>query len=304
MAENVIKIDSHRAKAGALNTRSSKARPQAKSAQLEQAEQTPRAKKQKAKSEKRRKSIEARKDTLIVHRLNKSFKQRPVVRDISFSLDRGEALGLLGPNGAGKTTVFYMITGIIRPDSGHIWLGGKNVTHKPVYRRARAGLSYLPQEASIFRGLSVEKNLRAVLEACVRGRDRIEARLEELLAEFSIGHLRRTPAVALSGGERRRVEIARALARSPNFILLDEPFAGIDPIALDDIRSLVAQLKKRGMGVLITDHNARETLDLVDRALVIHDGAILAEGQPSEIVGDKAVRRLYLGDGFDWRGSS
>ena len=295
MAENVIKIDQHRSKASARQKPAD-----------DPAVKSPRAKngKNKVRDKKKQRQMGIRKDALIVHRLNKSFKRRPVVSNISFSLDRGEALGLLGSNGAGKTTVFYMITGLIRPDSGDIWLGGKNVTHKPVYRRARAGLSYLPQETSIFRGMNVEQNLRAVLEACVRGRDRIEARLEELLAEFSISHLRRTPAIALSGGERRRVEIARALARAPDFILLDEPFAGIDPIALDDVRSLVGQLKKRGIGVLITDHNARETLDLVDRALVIHDGVILTEGTPSEIVGDKAVRRLYLGDGFDWHSQS
>ena len=296
MAENVIKIDRHRSKASAL--------PKPADDPLVKVPRSKNGTNKKASDKKKHKQMGIRKDALIVHRLSKSFKRRPVVSNISFSLDRGEALGLLGSNGAGKTTVFYMITGLIRPDSGDIWLGGKNVTHKPVYRRARAGLSYLPQETSIFRGMNVEQNLRAVLEACVRGRDRIEARLEELLAEFSISHLRRTSAVALSGGERRRVEIARALARSPDFILLDEPFAGIDPIALDDVRSLVGQLKKRGMGVLITDHNARETLDLVDRALVIHDGVILTEGTPSEIVGDKAVRRLYLGDGFDWRSQS
>ena len=248
------------------------------------------------------KKIKARADALVVHRLSKSFKKRIVVRDISFSLDRGEALGLLGPNGAGKTTIFYMVTGLIRPDSGDIWLNGDNITHRPIYRRARAGISYLPQEASIFRGLSVENNLRAVLQACLSGRDQIESKLEELLAEFSISHLRRMSSLALSGGERRRVEIARALARSPNFILLDEPFAGIDPIALDDLHVLVGHLKKRGMGVLITDHNVRETLELVDRALVIHEGKLLAEGEPEAIVGNQSVRRLYLGDGFYWRG--
>ena len=274
MSEKIIKIDTHRRH----------------------------AKKTGAGAEKKRKPIKtARADALVVHRLNKSFKRRKAVSDISFSLDQGEVLGLLGPNGAGKTTIFYMIVGLIRPDSGDIWLGGRNMTHRPIYRRARAGLSYLPQEASIFRGLSVEKNLRAVLEACLSGRDRIESRLEELLAEFSISHLRRTPAMALSGGERRRVEIARALAGAPNFILLDEPFAGIDPIALDDLHILIGHLKKRGIGVLITDHNVRETLDLVDRAIVIHNGDMLTEGVPADIVGNKAVRRLYLGDGFNWR---
>lgn len=243
----------------------------------------------------------ARAEALVVHRLNKSFKKKKVVQDISFSLDRGEVLGLLGPNGAGKTTTFYMITGLIRPDSGNIWLDGENITHKPIYRRARSGLSYLPQEASIFRGLTVEQNLRAVLEAYLPRRDQVESKLDELLAEFSISHLRRIPAPALSGGERRRVEIARALVREPNFILLDEPFAGIDPIALGDLHSLIGQLKKRGMGVLITDHNAREMLEMVDRAIVIHNGAVLAEGGPADIVANKNVRRLYLGDGFSWR---
>ncbi len=243
----------------------------------------------------------ARANALVVHRLNKSFKKKKVVHDISFSLDRGEVLGLLGPNGAGKTTIFYMITGLLRPDSGHIWLSGENITHRPIYRRARSGLSYLPQEASIFRGLTVEQNLRAVLEAYLPHRDQVESKLDELLAEFSISHLRRVPAPALSGGERRRVEIARALVREPNFILLDEPFAGIDPIALGDLHLLINQLKKRNMGVLITDHNAREMLEMVDRAIVIHNGTILAEGIPADIVANKNVRRLYLGDGFSWR---
>ena len=245
--------------------------------------------------------VSARANALVVHRLNKSFKKKKVVHDISFSLDRGEILGILGPNGSGKTTTFYMITGLLRPDSGSIWLDKENITHRPIYRRARFGLSYLPQETSIFRGLTVEQNLRAILEIYLPRRDQVEDKLDELLAEFSISHLRRVPAPALSGGERRRVEIARALVREPNFILLDEPFAGIDPIALDDLYSLIAQLKKRNMGVLITDHNAREMLEMVDRAIVIHNGTILAEGAPSDIVTNKNVRRLYLGDGFSWR---
>ena len=235
---------------------------------------------------------------LIVDKIGKSFRRRPVVRGVSFSVQRGEAFGLLGPNGAGKTTTFYMITGLVSPDYGTITLDGRNVTGLPMYRRARLGIGYLPQEASIFRGLSVEENIRAVLEVVEPDRDRREADLDDLLAEFSITHLRRTPAIALSGGERRRVEIARALATQPSFMLLDEPFAGIDPIAIGDIRDLVAHLKDRGIGVLITDHNVRETLELIDRAVIIHDGMVLMEGEPSDIVGNEDVRRLYLGDRF------
>ena len=235
---------------------------------------------------------------LSVSKIGKSFHRRPVVRGVSFSVDRGEAVGLLGPNGAGKTTVFYMITGLISPDYGAIALDGHDITDLPMYRRARMGIGYLPQEASIFRGLTVEQNIRAVLEVVESDRDRREATLDDLLAEFSITHLRRTPSIALSGGERRRVEIARALATQPSFMLLDEPFAGIDPIAIGDIRDLVAHLKDRGIGVLITDHNVRETLELIDRAVIIHDGHVLMEGEPSEIVGNEDVRRLYLGDRF------
>ena len=237
-------------------------------------------------------------DGLVVDKIGKSFRRRPVVRGVSFAVQRGEAVGLLGPNGAGKTTTFYMITGLISPDYGSIGLDRRNVTDLPMYRRARLGIGYLPQEASIFRGLSVEENIRAVLEVIEPDRDRREAQLDDLLAEFSITHLRRTPSIALSGGERRRVEIARALATQPSFMLLDEPFAGIDPIAIGDIRDLVAHLKDRGIGVLITDHNVRETLELIDRAVIIHDGQVLMEGQPSEIVGNEDVRRLYLGDRF------
>ncbi|MFT6508655.1 MAG: lipopolysaccharide export system ATP-binding protein [Parvibaculaceae bacterium] len=235
---------------------------------------------------------------LVVGKIGKGYRRRPVVRGVSFNVQRGEAVGLLGPNGAGKTTVFYMITGLIAPDYGTVELDGVNVTNLPMYRRARMGIGYLPQEASIFRGLTVEENIRAVLEVIEKDRDRREQMLDDLLAEFSITHLRRTPSIALSGGERRRVEIARALATQPSFMLLDEPFAGIDPIAIGDIRDLVSHLKDRGIGVLITDHNVRETLELIDRAIIIHDGTVLMEGQPSEIVGNEDVRRLYLGDRF------
>ncbi|PWC56756.1 LPS export ABC transporter ATP-binding protein [Azospirillum sp. TSO22-1] len=237
-------------------------------------------------------------DGLVARNLGKTFKKRPVVRDVSVSVQRGEAVGLLGPNGAGKTTCFYMITGLITADVGTILLDGQDITALPMYRRARLGIGYLPQEASIFRGLSVENNIRAVLEVVEPNRDAREAMLDELLAEFSITHLRRAPALALSGGERRRVEIARALASQPHFILLDEPLAGIDPIAVGDIRELVSHLRDRGIGVLITDHNVRETLDLVDRAYILHDGVVLMEGEPAEIVAHEDVRRVYLGDRF------
>jgi len=235
---------------------------------------------------------------LIATNLGKSFKQRPVLRDVCVSVQRGEAVGLLGPNGAGKTTCFYIITGLISADVGTIELDDQNITELPMYRRARLGIGYLPQEASIFRGLSVENNIRAVLEVVEPAQDAREAMLDELLAEFRISHLRRAPALALSGGERRRVEIARALAAQPHFMLLDEPLAGIDPIAVADIRDLVAHLKDRGIGVLITDHNARATLDLVDRAYVIHAGEVLKEGRARDIERDPAVRELYLGDDF------
>jgi lipopolysaccharide export system ATP-binding protein len=235
---------------------------------------------------------------LSAKRIGKSFRKRPVVRGVNLHLQRGEIVGLLGPNGAGKTTCFYMIIGLIPLDYGTIELDGHDISDLPMYRRARLGIGYLPQEASIFRGLSVQDNIRAVLEVVEPVRERREAMLDDLLAEFAITHLRRAPAVALSGGERRRVEIARALATRPSFILLDEPFAGIDPIAVGDIRELVVHLKDRGIGVLITDHNVRETLDLIDRAYIIHDGQVLTEGTPSEIVGNTEVRRVYLGERF------
>ena len=235
---------------------------------------------------------------LVAENIGKRFDKRPVVRSVSLAIERGEVVGLLGPNGAGKTTCFYLIIGLIAPDYGSIVLDGNNITDLPMYRRARLGISYLPQEASIFRGLTVESNIRAVLEVVEKSRDRREAMLDALLAEFSITHLRRTPALALSGGERRRVEIARALASRPNFVLLDEPLAGIDPIAVNDIRDLVTHLKDRGIGVIITDHNVRETLDVIDRAYIIHDGMVLMEGSPADIVGNEDVRRVYLGDRF------
>lgn len=235
---------------------------------------------------------------LVARGIGKAFRRRPVVRNVSLQVRRGEAVGLLGPNGAGKTTCFYMITGLIPADSGVIELDGRDVTALPMYRRARLGLGYLPQEASIFRGLSVEENILAVLELTVKDRERRQTRLDQLLAEFSISHLRRAPAQALSGGERRRVEIARCLASDPSYVLLDEPFAGVDPIAVGDIRELVSHLRDRGLGVLITDHNVRETLGIIDRAYILHDGQVLMSGAPGEVVADANVRRVYLGEGF------
>ncbi len=230
--------------------------------------------------------------------LSKAYKQRPVVRDVSLSVQRGEAVGLLGPNGAGKTTLFYMITGLIAADAGTIRLDGADITALPMFQRARLGIGYLPQESSVFRGLTVEENLRSVLELHEPDKAKRTSLLRELFDEFSISHIRHSSAVALSGGERRRVEIARALAANPEFILLDEPFAGIDPIAIGDIRKLVRQLTARGLGVLITDHNVRETLDIIDRALIIHEGHVLTEGTPTEIVNNADVRRYYLGADF------
>ncbi len=230
--------------------------------------------------------------------VGKTYRKRPVVRNVSVTLRRGEAVGLLGPNGAGKTTTFYMIIGLIRPDTGAIALDGADITLLPMYRRARLGIGYLPQEASVFRGLNVEQNVMAALEVVEPDADRRDMMLDELLAEFGISHLRRTPALALSGGERRRVEIARALATQPAYILLDEPLAGIDPIAVGEIRDLVSHLKHRGIGVLITDHNVRETLEIIDRAYIMHDGEVLMEGAPDEVVAHADVRRVYLGERF------
>ncbi len=235
---------------------------------------------------------------LSIFHLSKSYKKRPVLRDVSLNINRGEAVALLGPNGAGKTTCFHIITGLIKPDGGSIFLDGQDITTLPMYRRARKGVGYLPQEASIFRGLSVEENLRAVIELQDLKKDDQEAMLEGLLAEFGVEHLRRTPSLALSGGERRRVEIARALAARPDFVLLDEPLAGVDPIAVNDIRNLIAQLKTRDIGVLITDHNVRDCLGIVDRAFILHDGRVLMDGTPEDIVENEDVRRVYLGEGF------
>ena len=235
---------------------------------------------------------------LFINHLKKAYKTRRVVEDVGLTVRRGEAVGLLGPNGAGKTTVFYMITGLVRPDAGSIELDGTDVTNLPMYRRARLGIGYLPQEASIFRGLSVEDNIRAVLEIAEKDKRKRERELDALLEEFDLTRLRKAPSIALSGGERRRCEIARALANRPSFMLLDEPFAGIDPIAVGDIRVLVQHLKRRGIGVLITDHNVRETLGLIDRAYIIHSGHVLTQGTPEEIVENDDVRRLYLGADF------
>lgn len=235
---------------------------------------------------------------LHVRNLRKSYKKRPVIRDVTLSLARGEVVALLGPNGSGKTTCFYSIAGLVTPEGGQVVIDGKDVTALPMYRRARLGVGYLPQEMSIFRGLSVEDNILAVLEIRERDSHKRRERLEELLSEFSITHLRRAPALALSGGERRRVEIARCLAAEPSYLLLDEPFAGVDPIAVGEIRHLVQDLKSRGLGVLITDHNVRETLEIVDRAYILHDGHVLMSGTTEEIVQDETVRRVYLGQNF------
>ena len=235
---------------------------------------------------------------LEVRSIAKSYDRRAVLHDVSLHVERGEVVGLLGPNGAGKTTSFYSVMGLVRPDAGRIYLDGRDITNLPMYRRAILGLGYLPQETSIFRGLSVEQNIRAVLEVAEPDREAREARLEQLLREFGLTHLRESPAMALSGGERRRCEIARSLAAEPSIMLLDEPFAGIDPISISDIRDLVCELKQRDIGVLITDHNVRETLDIVDRACIIYDGQVLFEGTPQALVADDNVRRLYLGESF------
>ncbi len=235
---------------------------------------------------------------LFVDNIGKSFRGRAVVKGVTLKLSRGEILGLLGPNGAGKTTCFYMITGLITADYGAIYLDGEDVTAQPMYQRARLGVGYLPQETSIFRGMSVEQNVMAVVELHVTDRDAARERVDRLLDELRIAHLRKAPATALSGGERRRCEIARALASEPAFMLLDEPFAGIDPLAVDDIREVIRYLKDQGIGVLITDHNVRETLDMVERAAIIHAGEVLFEGAPEAILADPEVRRVYLGDRF------
>lgn len=236
---------------------------------------------------------------LFVDTIGKSFGDRPVVKNVSLRLGRGEVAGLLGPNGAGKTTCFYMVTGLIQADYGAIYLDGEDITPLPMYQRARMGVGYLPQETSIFRGMTVEQNVMAVVELHEKDRRKAKATTQELLEELRIAHLRNSPAVALSGGERRRCEIARALASEPSFMLLDEPFAGIDPLAISDIRDVIGYLKGRGIGILITDHNVRETLEIIDRASIIHGGEVLFEGSPEQILADPEVKRVYLGDRFD-----
>ena len=235
---------------------------------------------------------------LQIVNLCKSYRKRPVIRDVSITLGRGEVVALLGPNGSGKTTCFYAIAGLVTPESGRVIIDGRDVTTLPMYRRAQLGIGYLPQEMSIFRGMSVEDNILSILEIAVPERHRRRERLEELLSEFSIEHLRRASALALSGGERRRVEIARCLTAGPKYVLLDEPFAGVDPIAVGEIRHLVSDLKNRGIGVLITDHNVQETLQIVDRAYILHDGKVLMSGTTQEVVKDDNVRRVYLGNNF------
>ena len=237
-------------------------------------------------------------DGLRVRGLRKSYRNRPVIRDVSVDLARGEVVALLGPNGSGKTTCFYCIAGLVPPDAGQVLIDGRDATRLPMFRRARMGIGYLPQEMSIFRGLTVEQNIMAVLEVVHEDPRHRRDRLEELLGDFSIEHLRAAPALALSGGERRRAEIARCLASDPSFLLLDEPFAGVDPIAVGEIRGLVHDLKSRGIGVLITDHNVRETLGIVDRAYILHDGHVLMSGSTADIVADPKVREVYLGEGF------
>lgn len=235
---------------------------------------------------------------LKVRALRKSYRKRPVIRDVSIELGRGEVVALLGPNGSGKTTCFYCIAGLINPEGGQVSIDGQEASLLPMYRRAKLGIGYLPQEVSIFRGLSVEDNIMAILEIVMKDRHKRRERLEELLSEFSIEHLRHAPSVSLSGGERRRVEIARCLAADPKYLLLDEPFAGVDPVAVAEIRGLVGDLKERGIGVLITDHNVRETLEIVDRAYILHDGTVMMSGTPDEVVRDENVRRVYLGKNF------
>lgn len=235
---------------------------------------------------------------LDIRNLRKGYRKKLVIRDVSLHVERGQVAALLGPNGSGKTTCFYTIAGLVGADAGRVLIDGQDVTALPMYRRARMGIGYLPQEMSIFRGLSVEDNIMAILEISESDPRKRHAMLDELLGEFSIEHLRRTPGIALSGGERRRAEIARCLAANPSYVLLDEPFAGVDPIAVGEIRTLVAHLKDRGLGVLITDHNVRETLSIVDHAYILHDGQVLMSGTPEDVVADDAVRRVYLGDSF------
>jgi ABC-type (unclassified) transport system, ATPase component len=237
---------------------------------------------------------------LVVQNLQKSFKKRQVVKSFSLEIESGEVVGLLGPNGAGKTTSFYMIVGLIAADAGSVTLDGQELRHLPIHERARLGVGYLPQEASIFRKMTVEQNIRAILEIRTKDKNQIDREIEKLLADLNIGHLRRSPAPSLSGGERRRVEIARVLAMKPHFILLDEPFAGVDPIAVIDIQKIIGFLKSRGIGVLITDHNVRETLSICDRAYIISDGAVLASGKPDDLVGNEQVRSVYLGKNFKY----
>lgn len=249
-------------------------------------------------AEKPKLSVESGGGGLRVIQMRKSYRKRVVIRDVSLELGRGEVVALLGPNGSGKTTTFYSIAGLVTPESGAIEIDGRDVTLLPMYRRAKLGIGYLPQEMSIFRGMNVEDNIKAILEVAQSDRKKRRERLEELLSEFDIEHLRRAPAMALSGGERRRVEIARCLAADPKYLLLDEPFAGVDPISVGDIRSLVTDLKTRGIGVLITDHNVRETLEIVDRAYILHDGRVLMSGTADQVVQDENVRRVYLGQSF------
>lgn len=235
---------------------------------------------------------------LYIENLRKSYRKKVVIRNFSMHLNRGEVVALLGPNGSGKTTTFYSVAGLVTPEGGKVVVDGHDVTTLPMYRRAQLGIGYLPQEMSIFRGLSVQDNISAILDITISSRKERRERLEELLGEFSIEHLRRAPALALSGGERRRVEIARCLAADPKYLLLDEPFAGVDPISVGDIRNLVSDLKKRGIGVLITDHNVRETLEIVDRAYILHNGKVLMSGTPNDVVENENVRRFYLGENF------
>ena len=244
--------------------------------------------------------MSAENSRLVARNLQKTFKKRQVVKDFSLDIESGEVVGLLGPNGAGKTTSFYMIVGLIAADAGSITLDGRELRHLPIHERARMGVGYLPQEASIFRKMTVEQNIRAILEISIKDKSRIDGELERLLSDLNIERLRHSPAPALSGGERRRVEIARVLAMQPRFILLDEPFAGVDPIAVIDIQKIIGFLKSRGIGVLITDHNVRETLRICDRAFIISDGAVLATGRPQELVENEQVRAVYLGENFNY----